>query len=156
NVNTNTVSYILDNQKADKLGAGDAPTETFTIPVVDGNQTGSTDVVFTIEGRNDAPRFGTSADLSFETGLSTWDVVGSAFQVVGGTDGSHAAQLDTGVVSAAAIETLLQIPLGSLAQLNAGAGSNNPTYGSAIATDIFLQAGQTITFDWRFKTDDYF
>src|SRR5262249_2377350 len=34
NVNTNTVSYILDNQKADKLGAGDTPTETFTIPVV--------------------------------------------------------------------------------------------------------------------------
>jgi VCBS repeat-containing protein len=158
NINNNTLSYLLDNNKADSLGAGDTPTETFTIPVTDTVSTTTANVTFTIEGRNDAPHINTTADLSFESGLSGWQTDGQVSQVTGGTDGTHAGFLQSGAISESDLETFLDIPQGTLAAINTGpADANlNPTYGSAIATDIFLQAGQTLTFDWRFSTNDYF
>jgi VCBS repeat-containing protein len=56
NTNTNTLTYQLDQAKADPLNVNDHRVEDFTIPVVD-NQgaTNSTVVSFTIDGANDAP-----------------------------------------------------------------------------------------------------
>jgi T1SS-143 domain-containing protein len=53
---TNTITYALDNALADSLAPGDQRTDSFMIAVKD-NSTGfaSTDVIFTIDGRNDAP-----------------------------------------------------------------------------------------------------
>ena len=156
NIDSNTLGYLLDNSKADKLGDNDVPIELFTVPVTDGANTASTIVDFAIEGRNDAPRPGISPELSFETGLSAWQISGSAFQVAGGTDGIFAAQVDTGSVSQAELEDFLNITPGILAQINsAPVGNNEPTFGSAIATEISLQAGQVFSFDWRFATEDY-
>ena len=55
-----TLTYALDNFKADPLGDNDHPTENFTIPVVDnqGAQTSAT-ATFTIDGNNDAPHITT-------------------------------------------------------------------------------------------------
>src|SRR6185436_18934370 len=51
-----TVTYALDNNKADPLRQIDHPTETVTIPVIDdSNATATTTVVFTVDGRNDPP-----------------------------------------------------------------------------------------------------
>ena len=76
--------------------------------------------------------------------------------VQGGTDGMHAAQLISGVVSVDAIENFLELDPGALAELNAGnSGNTNPTSGSALAKEFTLQAGQSLTFDWKFETDDY-
>ena len=75
NIDSNTLGYLLDNSKADKLGDNDVPIESFTVPVTDGANTASTIVDFAIEGRNDAPRPGISPELSFETGLSAWQIL---------------------------------------------------------------------------------
>jgi Ca2+-binding RTX toxin-like protein len=55
-----TLTYALDNFKADSLGDNDHPTDNFTIPVIDtqGGQSGAT-AVFTIDGANDAPHITT-------------------------------------------------------------------------------------------------
>ena len=51
-----TLTYALNNAKADGLGPGEHPTETFSIVVVDNDgQTASTTVVYTVDGRNDPP-----------------------------------------------------------------------------------------------------
>jgi VCBS repeat-containing protein len=157
NINANTLSYLLDNAKADPLDAADVVFDSFSVPVTDGTNTASAVVDFTIEGRNDAPRLGSTAELSFETGLSpTWEISGSALQVTGGTDGFFAAQLSTGFTSQTEVEEFLDITPGLLAEINnAPVGNNIPTAGSAIATVIPLQAGQVLSFDWRFTTDDY-
>jgi VCBS repeat-containing protein len=49
------LTYTLDNSLANSLAAGQQVTETFSIPASDGVLVGATDVVFTIEGTNDAP-----------------------------------------------------------------------------------------------------
>lgn len=60
NTVTNVLTYKLDNSNpaTDALGTSSHPAETFTIPVVD-NQgaTAFTNVVFTVDGTNDAPKF---------------------------------------------------------------------------------------------------
>src|SRR5579862_8331962 len=156
-----TLSYTLDNSRAvtDKLVAGEIEHDVFTIPVTDGTATAGGTVSFEIDGRNDAPVIATAADLSFETGLSVWQTAGQVTQVLGGTDGTHAAQLETAgvtAVSAEAIEAFLGLAAGTLAALNSGGGnSTTPTEGSALAKDFALHAGQTLTFDWDFSTTDY-
>jgi VCBS repeat-containing protein len=169
NTASDTLSYILDNAKADSLTATDNVTDTFNVPVTNGVDTANTDVAFTIEGRNDAPRFATMAEFGFENGLAGWTALGQASAVNGileatnpdlpidPTEGLFAGLLTTeGTASASEIETFLGIAQGTLAQLNtAPLGNNNPTAGSAIATEIFLEANQVLSFDWRFATTDY-
>jgi VCBS repeat-containing protein len=55
NTGASTLTYALDNAKADPLNTGDHVNETFTIPVVD-NQgaTNSAVATFTVDGANDA------------------------------------------------------------------------------------------------------
>src|SRR5262249_13257714 len=55
-LNADTLTYALDNNRADPLGANDHPTDNFNIPVVDnqGAQNSAT-ASFTIDGTNDAP-----------------------------------------------------------------------------------------------------
>ena len=159
NTNANTLSYLLDNAKADHLGDQALVTDSFTIPVTDGSgATASADVVFTIEGNNDTPRVATSAEFSFENELSGWETIGSVSQILGGTDGDHAAQLASGATSVGEIETFLQLEPGALAQINTGPpdSNTNPTVGSAMSNEVVAAAQQTLTFDWRFLTDDYF
>ncbi|WLI90254.1 Ig-like domain-containing protein [Massilia sp. R2A-15] len=54
-INTNTVTYRLDNGMADSLGAADHVQEQFTVTVSDGDATASVPVTFDIQGANDNP-----------------------------------------------------------------------------------------------------
>jgi len=55
NLSANTLTYALDNVKADPLNVSDIVADHFTIPVVDdGGAHNSAIATFTIEGRNDA------------------------------------------------------------------------------------------------------
>ena len=65
----NTLTYILDNIKAEPLGADDHKTESFTIPVVDNEgATASTTIDFTIDGRELWSKVGDGVDQ--EGGIS--------------------------------------------------------------------------------------
>jgi hypothetical protein len=95
---------------------------------------------------------------SFETGdFSSWDTAGStsietAEFGVGPTDGTYQALLTNGYssMSDADLETFLGLAEGSLD----GLGNGDATEGSAIKQTIAVQAGDTLTFDWDFLTNE--
>ena len=61
---SNTVTYALDDSllATQQLNTTSHQTETFTIPVTDGQLPGSTNVVFTVDGSNDNPTISSSVD----------------------------------------------------------------------------------------------
>jgi len=62
NTGTNSLTYVVDNEKADPLRASDHPVETFIIPVIDDQgATASTTATFTVNGQNDPPQIVTSS-----------------------------------------------------------------------------------------------
>ncbi len=151
----NTVTYTLgatpdEAATANALGNGDDPIESFVVPVTDGVTGASTTVDFTVEGRNDAPVVGSDFSLGLPAG---WSAEGSTAIVQGG-NGLDAAELHTtSTASESDIESFLNIAPGSLASLNNASSDPShltPTDGSAIATDVTLLKGQTVTFSYDF------
>jgi VCBS repeat-containing protein len=154
---TGAWTFTVNDTTSQSLKAGEAATETLTVQSLDGTEH---TITATIVGTNDAPEF--AQVLSFEgdatAAFSGWlrtDTV-TVTQVAVATDGASAAQLTTGATSAAELETFLGLAGGTLAS-NPGPPEYDPdsTTGSAMRTEVFLTAGQTLTFDWQFGTDDY-
>jgi hypothetical protein len=94
---------------------------------------------------------------SFETGDFTgWDGSGSfvvqtaAFGATP-TSGTYHALLSTGANSAASIEAFLGLTSGTLNAISGGTA----TIGSAIRQSITGQAGDVLSFDWNFLTNEF-
>jgi hypothetical protein len=92
-------------------------------------------------------------------GFLNWDTTGitSIFGGLAGgpTEGGAQARIETGdmstaAVSATALETFLGIGTGSLA----GLGHGTPTTGSAIKQSVSANAGDVLSFEWNFLTDE--
>ena len=113
-------------------------------------------VVATVGGVAGQGRAGFS-DGSFESGtFSAYTTTGNPSVVgVNGpvipTDGTLQARLVTGGATPAAIETLLGLSSGSINSL----GRGNATDGSAIAQVITAAAGDILTFQWNFATNEF-
>ncbi|MEY9296884.1 VCBS repeat-containing protein [Bradyrhizobium elkanii] len=90
---SNTLTYALDDTltATQALNTSSHPTETFTVPVTDGTATASTNVVFTIDGSNDAPV--AKADTGEVNEDATLTVL-AANGVVQGTTGGSVADTD--------------------------------------------------------------
>ncbi|MGF1608405.1 MAG: FecR domain-containing protein [Kiloniellales bacterium] len=96
-------------------------------------------------------------DGSFETGFTGWETVGAATIETaafnsGPTEGLNQALITTGTgaQSAASIEDLLGLALGSLT----GLGNGTATEGSVITASFTLAAGDALSFDFNFLTDE--
>lgn len=94
---------------------------------------------------------------SFDTGDFTgWDTIGRAFiqtttSGVNSTDGNKQARLDTfsaQTVDVVNIANFLNVQVDSLTKLG------EVFEGSAIKTTITVRAGDVLSFDWNFLTDD--
>jgi VCBS repeat-containing protein len=150
-------SFTLNQTTAQSLKEGETTSEALTVHSLDG--TASQVITATIVGVNDAPKF--TKLLSFEgdtvTAFADWTIAGSVSQTLEATDGNHAARLVSGSIGVTQLETFLGLQSGALA-LNPASQSGyyaNATVGSALSTDVYLTAGQTLSFDWRFATGDY-
>ena len=95
---------------------------------------------------------------SFETGdFTNWETIGntsiqtSSFGS-GPTEGDFQALLSNAQPTAfdLSIELFLGVPFGSLD----GLGNGNATTGSAIKQTFSVEAGDTLTFDWNFLTNE--
>lgn len=95
---------------------------------------------------------------SFETGDFTgWQTIGRAFidtntSGVNPTDGTKLARLDTfsaQTVDVVNIANFLNVQVDTLSQLG------EVFEGSAIKTTITVRAGDILSFDWNFLTDDF-
>ena len=100
---------------------------------------------------------------SFETGdFTPWATIGDtsieteAFGS-GPTDGDFQALLTTGFgsVPVSDIETFLGLTDGSLATIPNLPNVGNPTEGSAIQQTFTAHAGDVLTFDWNFLTEEF-
>jgi PEP-CTERM motif len=83
---------------------------------------------------------------SFETGDFTgWETIGNA------TASNKEASLSSDGVADTSLETFLGLGIGNLDKLN----NINAINGSAIKQTITVKAGDVLSFDWLFKTEDY-
>ena len=113
-------------------------------------------LVFSVIGSASAS---TITNGSFESGFLGWDTIGNV-AVKGGpfksgpTHGAAQALITTRVASQpdSTLETWLGLAPGMLDVL----GNGDATVGSAIKQDISVQAGQILTFDWNFLTNDFY
>ena len=110
-------------------------------------------LVFSMVGSASAS---TITNGSFESFFG-WSAIGNVSTVYsafgsGPTHGVAQALLttDTGSVSDSSLETFLGLTPGMLDVL----GNGDATVGSAIKQDISVQAGEILTFDWNFLTDE--
>ncbi|NEP33635.1 PEP-CTERM sorting domain-containing protein [Moorena sp. SIO3B2] len=100
---------------------------------------------------------------SFETGdFNPWATIGdtsieTAEFGSGPTDGDFQALLTTGVgsVPVSDIETFLGLTAGSLATIPNLPNVDTPTEGSAIQQTFTAYAGDILTFDWNFLTNEF-
>jgi len=83
--------------------------------------------------------------FDFETGLGGFTSTGNvATTSATSTEGNSSAVLHTGESSEGVIESFLDYDV-----------PNETSYGSAMTTSVDLEAGDTVSFDWRFDTSDY-
>lgn len=108
---------------------------------------------------------------SFESGtFSDWSALGSAVVRQGSVDlgsssdsnarfaptnGSYFAELTSQDQSLSSIESFLGLSSGHINASFDTEKDNTYTVGSAIKQSIYITAGQKLTFDWKFKTTDY-
>lgn len=100
----------------------------------------------------------TTETLGFETGdFTDWTTTGNARIETatfssGPTEGTFQARItsSTGSVSEGEVETFLGLANGSLD----GLGNGNVTQGSAMQTTFTAQAGDIVSFQWNFLTDE--
>jgi VCBS repeat-containing protein len=125
----------------DALAAGE--TATITIPYTMLTGTGealSAVATVTVTGTNDAPYFSVMPE-----GLdSVGTVEDSSFE------GVDALQLTSEGATLAEIEAFLGLTAGTLDSIEAGT-----TDGAAVAFDLTLAAGETISFSWNFASTEY-
>lgn len=100
----------------------------------------------------------------FENGFDAngWTVINAIISDANSPDGSSSARISTssisegGVQSVAAISALTGIPEATLDSLaDDPGGPGNVTEGGAMVTTFSGQAGQVVSFDWFFSTQDY-
>ena len=95
----------------------------------------------------------------FETGnLSGWTLVGSGKATGSGigvtpTQGSYQGYIET-TGNFTALAPAVAASLGLSGPSIAGLGAGAPTNGTGISQDVTVSAGQTLTFDWNFLTDE--
>jgi len=135
----------------------------FNYTVSDGSLESSSTASLHIEAVADAPTLtATIVSSSFENGdlggwLSMGDVyAGTQFNystgpVVTPTEGNYMAVLGTDGASQQDIETFLGLPSGALD----AHGNGNATVGSTMVFELQVTAGDVVTFDWNFITNDY-
>ncbi|MCP9783274.1 hypothetical protein KBY83_08060, partial [Cyanobium sp. WKJ7-Wakatipu] len=108
---------------------------------------------------------------SFESGtFSGWSTLGSAVVRQGSVDlgsssdsnarfaptnGSYFAELTSQDQSLSSIESFLNLGSGFFSASFDTEKDNTYTVGSAIKQSIYISAGQKLSFDWKFKTTDY-
>jgi hypothetical protein len=106
---------------------------------------------------NAAPvQAGFIANGSFESGFTDWTTIGNAsietvaFGVTP-TNGTNQARISTfaGSVSVAGLNTFLDLTPGTIASLRP-----NPSQGSGFKQTIIGNAGDVLTFDWNFLTNE--
>lgn len=82
----------------------------------------------------------------FQAGFGGWETTGTTNASAG------EALLGTNLgISDSSLESFLGLAAGTLDSL----GNGNATNGSAIKQTIAVKAGDILTFDWKFSTDDY-
>ena len=135
-------TYTLNNDAANvqALNSGDAVVDSFVFNVSDGNGGSTTaNVDVTVNGADEV-------DLGFEGSFDGWTILGnvSISTDIAAADGIYSAKL----VSNGATETQIEALF--------GAGmDNNATNGSAMYTEVNMQAGDELVFNWRFVAGDY-
>ena len=138
------------------IAAGDqGSTGQITIPVIDGQGVGAnTQVQFAIQGTNDDPEIDHGAGfLGFELGLLgviTQGMVQSMADAGNGTD--HAARLITspdGTLHGNTLDIVAQSLL-----VDQGEFPVEFVRAPIMWTDVYLAAGQTLEFEWRFTTEE--
>jgi hypothetical protein len=158
-VTLGTPAIVIENNQIrvtpgtafDALAEGE--TATITIPYTMQNGDGATATAVatvTVTGSNDAPYFSTRPE---------------GFQSIGSVSGSssfggiEAVQIITEGATAAEIETFLGLDAGTLAAASAQDAESgarlNPTNGAAVAFDLELAAGETVTVTWNFVSAEY-
>jgi len=120
---------------------------------------GDSNSLFVVEAF-DMPPLGPYAGEDFEGNLDAWQIIGDASILDSsiGTDPAEGLQqggLTTinsrgGNVTDASMETFLGLAPGSLDALNGG----NATSGSAMKQAILVEAGDRLTFEYNFATDE--
>lgn len=106
---------------------------------------------------------GLITNRSFETGDFTgWNTLGITSVVDSGygvspTDGSFQALMKatSAAPTASAIETFLGLSSGRLTEISNANGGTDAIGGSAISQQITATAGEKLTFDWNFLTDEF-
>jgi PEP-CTERM motif len=95
----------------------------------------------------------------FETGdLTGWTLVGSGQSTGSGigvtpTAGSFQGYIETtGNFTALAPAVVASLGVGGIAIAGLGAGA--PTNGTGLSQDVMVSAGDTLSFDWNFLTDE--
>lgn len=84
----------------------------------------------------------------FSTGNFTgWQTIGNTSVI-----DNHAVISNSSSISSSSIESFLGLQPGSLNAV----GNGNVTTGSAIKQPFAAQAGDVLSFDWKFGTNDYF
>lgn len=140
-----------DNAAIQDLDAGEFLTDSFTAVSLDGSS--SQVVSVTLNGANDE----VVALKGFESGnFSGWSLLGNGAVVTQHgsyqpTEGDFLATLYSSGANAGQIEAFLGLAPGKLNTL----GNGNTTVGSALKTEITVQAGDVVHFDWAFQAADY-
>ncbi len=94
----------------------------------------------------------------FETGTTGWSIAGqgtahdASFGVTPTHDtwAGYIENTGNGTIPAATMESLLHLPTGTVTGYVSGA----PTVGTVMWQNVSVTAGQTLTFDWNFMSDE--
>ena len=165
NAETGGWTYTLRNadENVQALNTGDSETDTLTVMSIDGTEQ---DIVISIAGADEAGGEPVQPEnAGFEDGLTGFLTIGSVNAVttsnIGGstvapTQGTQLASLSNEpgigetVATAEELETFLGLTVGTLT----GLGNGNAVEGSALQTTLTLGVGETLSFDYRFDTQD--
>lgn len=133
----------------DFLAAGETITFSYTVTATDSKNATATDTVqFTITGADEGP----AILEDFEDGLADWDTAGGKTDT-GGTEGANGLLLST--TENAQDSSAVATAIGSSVAALTSVGGEAPTVGTGIGREFTFTSAGTITFDFRFTTDDY-
>jgi VCBS repeat-containing protein len=136
-----------DSAAIQALGANQSLVDTVTVRTLDGTET---QLAMTIAGAAEATN-PALADYTFDDGLQGWQTLGSFVTVVAEAGRGSVVRLEPqdGVSSRNAMLDFLKLSDTGSAQLD-----QNAMNGTAIRTEMNLEKGQYVSFDWRFLDDD--
>jgi VCBS repeat-containing protein len=147
-------TYLVSNTNAQvqALNNGESLSEKFFAISADGSAV--QEVTMTIHGANEVaplPQLDAFESASF----SGWSTLGDAFVAdshyyIYPTQGNYMGVLTGTGASAAQIEGFFGLANGALSNLGNGPAS----VGTAAKTSVNLQAGETVQFDWYFRSSD--